>query len=291
MAGAPTLQYIIYFAILFMMKVKIGEGAISEAFLIDGKTTLLVGRRRDAYEKYQEIAAGMSFVEGKIKTVQIPTNFRIIEPCAEYPLGAAMFDYVPGHQYNTVKHICTDEQKIAIGRKLARFVAEITSTGRTGDKAKEIARANKSITTSRGLLDSFITDTEKEIFDRFVAAYNAFLQSRDFCWTHGDLHGENLILNDSNELTGVIDFGNMGYYVPEIEYAWMSYEEPLIYKSMLEQSAGKITDRDVALVRLAKEVRYFKQSPNWPLEQRDRQMNKIRRLSHKFTDTIKNSSL
>ena len=91
------------------------------------------------------------------------------------------------------------------------------------------------------------------------------------------MHLDNLIVNDENILTGVIDFGNMEFYVPEIEFALMTRNE-IIQNSALENYPGQILIRDVRFLQILHRTRYFKHSIYWDEEKKQKEVTAFRKL-------------
>lgn len=77
---------------------KIGESAVSKAYLYDNKWILLEGKRNDSFESYKKLKNNLDLLEGKIKSVKIPNNAKIIKASEEYPLGGISYLYVEGDE-------------------------------------------------------------------------------------------------------------------------------------------------------------------------------------------------
>ena len=84
------------------------------------------------------------------------------------------------------------------------------------------------------------------------------MQEKPFCTTHGDLNAGNIMIGDDNKLSGIIDFGNMEYYIPEIEFVHMYFFDRAIYSAMVAGYGREIDEREVVLIELVVNVRHFK---------------------------------
>ena len=65
---------------------------------------------------------------------------------------------------------------------------------------------------------------------------------------------ENLIVNEENELVGIIDFESMSYLLPEVDYASFWNMKEGFLDLLLQYSKEDITQRSVALFALRREV-------------------------------------
>lgn len=241
---------------------KIGEGAVSKAYVVNNEWTLLVGKREDSFKIYKKLKTNLDLLEGKIKSVQIPSKAKIIKPCKKYPLGAISFLYIEGDELKKKIHICTEKQKRDIGKKIAGFILEMQNINIVLDKSKEIEINNNKLKNSMKLIKPYLSNEENIKMERVSIDYNNFMMNSNFCMTHGDLQEENLIVDKYNNLLGIIDFGNMEYYVPEIEFNSMMNYDLNIFEAMLESFKGKIEINNVRLIGIVRRVRFFKHMIN-----------------------------
>lgn len=238
--------------------VKIGEGAVSKAYIYDNKWTLLVGKREDSFEIYKKLKINLELLEGKIKSIKIPSKAKIIEPSENYPLGAISFLYIEGEELKKKIHTCSEEQKRNIGQKIAEFIFEMQNININLDKSKEIEINNHKLKKSMELIKPYLSNEENIKLESVAINYNKFMMNSNFCMTHGDLQEENLIVDKYNNLVGVIDFGNMEYYVPEIEFDSIMNYDLKIFQSMLESFKGKIEINNIRLIGIVRRVRFLK---------------------------------
>lgn len=244
---------------------KIGEGMVSTAFL-ENCRVFLVGKRPNAFKVYTELKSNLDFFDGKIKSLQIPSNAKLIEPCNKYPLGAISFDYIEGTPLDKRIATCTKAQKIEIGKKLADFITEITSLSPRNDDSKttELEINLAKLRKAKELIKPYLSKAENNKLQKIETDYRLFLEQSEFCMTHGDLHFENLIVDNDNRLVGIIDFGNVEYYVKETEFMWMQgYDDSrykgdkIIFDSMVESFPVKLDANKIKLVRLIGAIRFF----------------------------------
>lgn len=242
--------------------IRIGEGATSKAYMYDRNYALLVGKRDDSFEIYKKLKKNLDILEGKINSIKIPSKAKVIKPCKEYPLGAMTYLYVEGNELKNRVNTCTEEQKRNIGKKLAEFIFEMQNININLDKNKEIEINNNKLKNSIELIKPYLSNEEKIKLERVAINYNDFMINSNFCMTHGDLQEENLIVDKYNNLIGIIDFGNMEYYVPEIEFDSMINYDLSIFEAMLENFKGKIEINNIRLVGLVRRIRFFKHIVN-----------------------------
>ena len=238
--------------------IKIGEGAASEAFLTEDGFVLLVGKRSDSFNTYQKLKVSLELLDGKIKSLNIPNNASTIEPYDTYPFGALKFSLVPGTELKKKIADCSDQQKTAIGKKLAEFIFEMQNIDTTLNKEKEIEINNNKFKNSLELIAPYLPNDENDQLQKVAKLYNEFMLNSKFCITHGDLQEENLLVDEKNNLVGIVDFGNMEYYVSEIEFFPMMDFDTIIFNSMIENYRGQIDVNNITLVGLVRHVRFFK---------------------------------
>lgn len=237
---------------------KIGEGAVSIAYLCDKNRILLKGKRKDSFESYQKLKNNLDLLNGKIKSIKIPSNAKIIEPCEKYSLGAISYLYVEGEELKNKIHDCSKEQKSEIGKRLAEFISEMQNINTSLNKDNEIEINNGKLKKAIELIKPYLNKEEIIKMEKVSMNYNNFMISSNFYITHGDLQEENLILDDNNNLVGIIDFGNMEYYVQEIEFDSMMNYDLDIFEAMLNNYKGQIEINNIKLIGLVRRVRFFK---------------------------------
>jgi|GEM_PF-1866018 len=270
--------------------VKIGEGMVSEAYLEDGRV-YLIGKRPDAFKIYTELKRNLDFFQGKIGLLKIPSNAQLIDPCERYPLGAISFDYVKGTTLDKKIGTCTEAQKAEIGKRLAEFITEMTGlTPRdTDSKQREIETNRTKFANAINLIAPHLTQAENEKLKSIEIDYSNFLEQSEFCMTHGDLHFENLVVDDENKLVGIIDFGNVEYYVREIEFMWMQgYDDnrykgdKTIFDNMIASYPMTLNANKIKLTRLVGAIRFFRTIVNIYTHLLDESIPVIRGLIERY---------
>ena len=98
-----------------------------------------------------------------------------------------------------------------MGKKLAEFLWEMHNLDFDWDKEFSIKRENEKVVKNLKYLEPCFTKDENEYLKKYVKKYDKLLLESEYVITQGDLHSENILVNDKNEMTGVIDFGNMEY--------------------------------------------------------------------------------
>lgn len=236
----------------------LGNGAVSDAYLVKNGKVLLVGRREDSFSNYQSLYEKMKYVDGNIHSVNISDGIEMISPCEEFPLGAMLENFVGGEELkNKIGGLNTEEKK-NIGKRLAEFVGEMQLINCNFDKDAEIKNNIQKYEKSLTLLKSFINENNFKKLAQIQSIYEEFMRNSDFYLTHGDLQEANILINENNELSGIIDFGNMEYYVPEVEFAAMMGFDDVIFNSMVQNYSKEIEEKNILLVKLVRSVRHFK---------------------------------
>ena len=262
---------------------KIGEGVLSTAYL-DGDSITLVPKREGYFEKLKQLKVNIDLVDGGIKTLQVPSNAKLVAPCSDYPHGALTYLFVPGNVLKDCISGMTNKQKVAIGKKLTAFITELQNLDIDFDKQAAIDSHVARLTRALPFIAPYLNATENQKVQRIADLYPNFLQAREFCLTHGDLHLGNLIVN-KGELTGVIDFGNLDFYVPEMELVGMMHQHGFtekIFNAVLENYPNKIAMEDVKFLQLVHRIRYFKHSIYWDEATKVEEARKFRTLLAAF---------
>jgi len=257
--------------------IKIGEGMLSKCFLADENTVLLVGKREDSFESYQRTKENLENLRGKIKSVEIPRNPKLVAPCKEYPLGALYISRVRGEKLSSRIRTCTRGQKIAIGKKLAEFILELQACRLPGDKAAVIKRVTESYAQGQEALQPYLSVNENKLIAQFAGKYKKFLHNSDFHTTHGDLFQENMFVNDRNELVSVIDF-DTEYFAAEIEFAPIYEYDKTIFGAAASNFKGKISIRNVKLALLARQVRFFRHAVTMDEDTKQKELTRIKNM-------------
>ena len=169
-----------------------------------------------------------------------------------------------------------DELK-KIAKKIIEFNFEMHNSDIHWDRKSSIYNANKKIEKSLLLLQEYLKIDEINSLQEFSIKFNTYLNSKQhFCITHGDLWAENLIVNQKNELIGIIDFESMTYFLPEVDYASFWNMKDGFLDLLLEYSNEDVTIESVALFVLYREVSSFPYIMHDGEEEIECQIQKIR---------------
>lgn len=253
----------------------IGEGMVSKAFISDDKYILLVGKRDDSFSIYKNLKTDMDLLEGKIKSIKIPSNLKVIEPCKEYPFGALTYLAVPGREIDL--KTCTTLQKKEIGKRLSEFCWEMHHNGLHWDKNFSIKHKNAKAVKNLKLLKPYFTKEENDHLQKLAKKYDKYLRESEYFVTHGDLHEENILVNNKNELTGVIDFGNMAYTPIEFEFAPIYFNlGKELWESFITNYPQKIDIEKVKIVLYFRAITFFEYVQGWSKEAILKEVQSIR---------------
>ena len=237
---------------------KIGSGSLSDVFLLDRSSVLIVGKREDCFLNYQKLYEKSMLINGKITTIQYPKIKELIAPCKQFPFGAMTESHIDGVELKKCISFLSAENKIQIGKKLAEFLNQLHSIEVQGNKQNEININIQKFEKSVTLLSEYLSKEYLQKINVVKQKYLRFMQSKDFCLTHGDLNAGNILISKDGNIAGVIDFGNMEYYVPEVEFAHMYFFDQTIYEGMVQSYNNEIKKEDVILVELVMRIRHFK---------------------------------
>lgn len=254
---------------------ELNSGFCSNAYILDNDYIQLIGKREDSFNVYQEIKNKVDLLEDKIKCVKYPRNMTLIEPNKEYPYGSLIYPMIKGNPLNAESATVDELKKIA--KKIIEFNFEMHNSDIHWDRKSSIYNANKKIEKSLLLLQEYLKIDEINSLQEFSIKFNTYLNSKQhFCITHGDLWAENLIVNQKNELIGIIDFESMTYFLPEVDYASFWNMKDGFLDLLLEYSNEDVTIESVALFVLYREVSSFPYIMHDGEEEIECQIQKIR---------------
>ena len=237
---------------------KLGVGSAGDAYLLEDGRAIVVGKRDDSFGTYQALFEKMKKTDGKITAVNYPKIYQLVEPCTEFPFGAMVEECISGTELRKKDKELSDAEKAEIGTILAKFLRQMHSIESQGDKEEEIAINLAKYDRSLGLIKDHLDAATYEKLVALKPKYHKLMQEKPFCTTHGDLNAGNIMIGDDNKLSGIIDFGNMEYYIPEIEFVHMYFFDKTIYDAMVAGYGREIDEREVVLIELVVNVRHFK---------------------------------
>jgi len=204
----------------------------------------------------------MKILNGNITEVKYPKIYELITPCSKYPLGAVVEEYINGEELRKSILKINNSEKREIGRVLARFINQVHNINIKGNKEEEININLSKFDKSLGILKEYINDTMFQKLIQIKEVYKQLLQEKDFCLTHGDLNEGNIMI-ENGKVSGVIDFGNMEYYIPEIEFVHMYFFDKVIYEAMVKNYPKQINEKNIVFLELIVNIRHFKNIRNF----------------------------
>ena len=266
---------------------KLGSGSVGDAYLLEDGKAIVVGKREDSFSTYKAMYDKMHVGNGKITTVNYPKVYNLISACADYPFGAIVEECILGKELRETILNLSYENKFEIGKVLAGFINEVHNIKVKGNKEEEISINLAKYDKSLAILKEYLTN---EVYCKLVElkdVYKNMLVGKNFCLTHGDLNAGNIMIGENYEVSGIIDFGNMEYYIPEIEFVHMYFFDRDIYNSMVEHYSKKIEDKDVVFLELVVNIRHFKNIKNFE-DRKTNCLNNINSLLNMFLEMSAN---
>lgn len=260
---------------------KVGSGSASDVYLLKDNLVLIIGKREDCFSNYQSLVEKAKLIDGKILSINYPKIHELISPSKDFPFGAMIEDFVEGKELREVVSLLSDKQKIEIGKNISNFLKELHVINFVGSKDEEIEINSRKFDRSMSLLKSFIDEKTYKQLLVVKEEYVKFMENKEFCLTHGDLNAGNILISNDNKLSGLIDFGNMEYYVPEIEFSHMYFFDKIIYSSMVEEYGKEIKEKDILLLELVTSVRHFKNIINFE-EKRENCLKNIKKFINEY---------
>jgi len=260
---------------LFKTRKKLNSGLCSNAYILDDEYIQLIGKRDDSYNTYKEVKENSDLLIGKITCVDFPSNMILIEPNDEYPFGCLIYKIVRGNPLNSGTLTIQEQEKLA--KKIVDFNAEMHNLQIHWDRDWAINHELEKIDKNIRLLTKYLTENEISQLNAYKYIFSNYLNSKkQFCITHGDLWADNLIMNENHELTGVIDFGNMAYFLPEVDYASMWNMVDGFLEKLLKYTNEDVTKESILLFVMHRELCSFEYIINAEPEDIPSQLEKIR---------------
>lgn len=240
----------------FKTKKELNSGLYSNAYLLDNEYIQLVGKRTESYDTYKEVKENSDLLKGKITCVNIPCDMMLTEPNNEYPFGCLVYKMVKGKPLNPDS--LTMQEKENLAKKIMEFNNEMHNLDIHWDREWAINHELEKIEKNIQILIEYLNETEINQLKEYKQLFSNYLNSKkNFCITHGDLWADNLIVNDNNELTGVIDFGNMAYFLPEVDYASMWDMIDGFIEMLLKETKEDVTKESILLFVMHRELCSF----------------------------------
>jgi len=259
----------------FKTKKELGSGLASTAYLLDDNYIQLVGKSEKTFETYKEIKSNADLLTGKITCVDYPQNMLLIEPNSDYPNGSLIYPIVKGNSLDAEN--ATQEELDAIAKKLVEFNEQLHKLNIHWDREKSIKHELEKVDRNIEILKNYMTNNEISLLKKYEENFSECLNNKkSFCITHGDLWADNLIVDRENNLTGIIDFGNMAYLLPEVDYASLWNMRDGFLEKMLKYSKEDITLDSVKLFIMHRELCSFEYILSAAPEDVPSQLEKIR---------------
>ena len=200
----------------------INEGFNSKAYIINDKYILLEGVNKNSYNNYIKYMNNIKHLNS-IKSLKIPKITKLIVPNNEYPYGALVYEMIKGRGFieKDIKVVNLD----SIAKKLAEFMNEIYDIKINFDKKSYIDNEMTKMEQSILALKDYLNDNNEyeKIIEWSKEYRNYLLNFDDFHFVHGDLWYENYILNEHNEIIGIVDFENAGIGDPANDIVPLNY--------------------------------------------------------------------
>ena len=262
---------------------KLGVGSAGDAYLLEDGRAIIIGKREDSFSTYKALFDKMQILEDNITVTRYPKIHELISPCEDYPFGALVEDYISGKELREKISELSNSQKQEIGKILANFVAQIHNIETEDRKLEEMEINLSKYDRSINILKEYISeDTHKKLVD-LKKVYKQLMENKNFCLTHGDLNAGNIMIGEDGVLSGVIDFGNMEYYIPEIEFVHMYFFDEVIYESMVQNYTRPIDEKEIIFIELVINIRHFKNIKNFE----DRKNNCLNNIETLLNDYLK----
>ena len=268
---------------------KLGVGSAGDAYLLESGKAIIIGKREDSFATYKAMFEKMQVLEGKITAVNYPKFYQLISPCEEFPFGAVVEEYISGKELREEILKLNEGQKREIGKVLANFVSQVHNITAEGNKKEEININLSKFDRSLGILKEYLPVDIIESLTKIKMNYKHLLESKDFCMTHGDLNEGNIMIDENGKVSGIIDFGNMEYYIPEIEFVHMYFFNKEIYNSMVENYPRNIDESEVVLLELVVNIRHFKNIKNFE-DRKNKCLGNIQSLLSKYLKMQENKT-
>lgn len=261
--------------IKYNVKKELNSGFTSRAFLLDDKFIQLVGKNENAVNTYKDLKANSELLKGKITCVDYPNNMQLFEPSITYPYGSLVYSYVKGKPVNP--NNLTEQELTNLAKKLVEFNNQMHNLDVHWNRENAINHEVNKVNVNIELLKNYLTESEICLLKNYALAFSNYLNSKPkFCMTHGDLWADNLIVDSNNNLTGIIDFGNMAYFLPEVDYASVWNMCDGFLDKMIEFSNEDITKESVNLFIVHRELCFFEYVLNCDVSEVNCQLDKIK---------------
>lgn len=107
------------------------------------------------------------------------------------------------------------------------------------------------------LIEKHLDDNDKKFWN-----YNEFIKKDNTCLVHGDLNSSNIILDENNHISAIIDFGFSGFGNKYFDIARIIGRLPSNYRNEIINSYEEISQSKLDLNILDEEIKIWKDIDN-----------------------------
>lgn len=204
-----------------------GQGWDNTAFLVDDLYIFRFPRRKQAIPLLEDEIRLLPKL-ARALTMPIPNPIFIGTPSTQFPYPFAGYRMLPGRPACS-KNLQRDERS-ALAQPLGRFLQQLHGLNSTAldwspssDRyhRTDLAILRQKLEQGLDELTPHLNPSCLKAARRFVARERAFTSNPETL-VHGDLYVRHLLLNDSNQLSGVIDWGDLhlGDAAVDLAIAW-----------------------------------------------------------------------
>jgi aminoglycoside phosphotransferase (APT) family kinase protein len=205
-----------------------GVGWDNTAFLINGAYVFRFPRRRIAVPLMETEVRLLPWLSTQVP-VTIPNPCHIGMPSSEYPCMFGGYPLIPGQTVTSTR--MTDDERRAMAKPLAQFLAALHSVSpeearNRGASEDPIRRLDPSPHKARAIdrLNTFPSDLLPHGVEARIRLLLDNLPTLEQPSTntlvHADLHGSQILVSeDTHELAGVIDWGDVHLGDPATDFA------------------------------------------------------------------------
>ena len=235
----------------------LGVGWDNSAFLVNGDLVFRFPRRQIAVELLETELRVLPHV-GRRVPLAIPTPEWSGQAEPRFPWPFAGYRWLPGRPASNVR--LDDRERLQMARPLAGFLSalhgvRLEEAKRWGAGPDTIGRLDAGRLGAQarlaldGLCERGSIASQQPWIDIIDAATETQPAGR-LTLVHGDLYSRHLLVNDSHELTGVIDFGDVHYGDPAVDLSVAWGMLPPAARDTFFTSYGGADERTRRLARL-----------------------------------------
>lgn len=199
----------------------INEGFNSKAYIVNDKYILLEGINKNSFNKYIKYANNIKQIEN-IKSLEVPKLKELISPNEEYKYGGLIYKMIKGHTFTEDYISKVNLDNIAVS--LTNFLNELYEVKIEFNKEEYLKNkldiANANVTLLKDYMEEARYNKVLDWFNTYKNYLNTF---KDYHFIHGDLWYENYILDENNNLKGIVDFEESGIGDPAYDIAALYY--------------------------------------------------------------------